>query len=337
MRMLQIGRAEDFPLVRSGRGQQPLIIHAAYNIGKLSVVIFLLDLWIKRLKSGRQNDRSDLYFFFLRCLLQIYCFVLADRFANTTFLLFEIETAFVNVGNERNRLGEVYMDGFIIGYFLIILVRILRGAIFYTGSTTCAFVFKNIPWLLRQGHLEVSCFSFYTVYLSVGEDLNIWVPADLDQLGCENSHGTVISWKGLVQLRHVAADARPFFNQVDLKPGGGKIERSLNAADSSANDHHVSKIRISKALARQFSALLSFHFLSPHNRTSVRQESVAYRRDRRGPTRAANTLSEKSRQPVRIRQSLLEYWPCAEHLGVLGALCGEFFSCVERFKRSLLE
>jgi len=75
------------------------------------------------------------------------------------------------------------MDGFILRYFLIILIRIFDGAIFYTRSTTRAFVLKNIPWLFSQGYLEVSYLTFYTVDFSKGEDLYIGMPADLDQLG----------------------------------------------------------------------------------------------------------------------------------------------------------
>jgi hypothetical protein len=48
--------------------------------------------------------------------------------------------------------------------------------------------------------------------------------------------------KGLVQLGHVAADARPFLDQVDLESRGRQVKRGLNAADAAAHDHHVAKI-----------------------------------------------------------------------------------------------
>ncbi len=66
------------------------------------------------------------------------------------------------------------------------------------------------------------------------------MPADLDQFGCEYSHGAIIGGKGLVELRHVAADARRLFNQKDLETGSGEIKRGLNAADASADDHDIS-------------------------------------------------------------------------------------------------
>jgi hypothetical protein len=75
------------------------------------------------------------------------------------------------------------MDGLILRYFLIILIRVLGRAVFDTGSTTCAFVLKNIPWPLGYGYPKVSYLAFYAVDFGKGEDLYIWVPADLDQLG----------------------------------------------------------------------------------------------------------------------------------------------------------
>ena len=148
------------------------------------------------------------------------------------------------------------MDGFILRYFLIILIRVFDRAVLYTGSTTGAFVLQDIPGLFNQRYVEVSCFPFYTVNFSIGEDLYVGMPADLDQFGCEYSHGTVIGRKGLVKLGHMAPNARRFFNQVNLKTRSGKIKRGLNTADPSTNDHDVSKMMVS----RTFIKLLKFFF-----------------------------------------------------------------------------
>lgn len=74
-----------------------------------------------------------------------------------------------------------------------------------------------------QRYLEVSCFTCYIVNFSIGKDLYIWMPADLDQLWREYSHGAVIRRKSLVKLGHMATNARPLFNQVNLKAGSGQI------------------------------------------------------------------------------------------------------------------
>ena len=75
------------------------------------------------------------------------------------------------------------MDGFVLRYLLIKLIRVLDRAVLYTGSTTGAFVLYDISGFFNQGYLEVSCFPFYTVNFSIGQDLYIGMPADLDQFG----------------------------------------------------------------------------------------------------------------------------------------------------------
>jgi hypothetical protein len=61
------------------------------------------------------------------------------------------------------------------------LIRVFDRAVFYAGSTTCAFVFFDIPGLLIQRYGKVSFFSCYTVNFSIGEYLNVGMPADLGQ------------------------------------------------------------------------------------------------------------------------------------------------------------
>jgi len=139
---------------------------------------------------------------------------------------------------------------FILRYFLIILIRVFDRAVFYTGSTTRAFVLQDIPGLFNQRNLEVSYFPFYTVNFSVGENLYIGMPADLDQFGCEYSHRAVIGRKGLVKLGHMAPNARLFLNQIHLKTRSAKIKCGLNTADPSTDNHNITKITVSKTFTK---------------------------------------------------------------------------------------
>jgi hypothetical protein len=90
------------------------------------------------------------------------------------------------------------------------------------------------------------------------------MPADLDQFRCEDSHGAVIRGKGLVQLRHVAPDARGLLNQVNLETGRGKIKRGLDAADPSTHNHNVSERTVLQIFGNLF-YLLFFHFFRPYS------------------------------------------------------------------------
>ena len=64
--------------------------------------------------------------------------------------------------------------------------------------------------------LKVPLFAFNPVYLGAGDKADIEMPADLDQFGRDNSHGTIIGGKGLVQLGHYPANGGGFFQKVDV-------------------------------------------------------------------------------------------------------------------------
>jgi len=144
----------------------------------------------------------------------------------------------------------------------------LHRAVFYTGSTPRTLVLQNIPRLFSERHGKVSSFTFYTVNFSIGEDLYIGMPADLDQFGRKYSNGAVIGREGLVKLGHMAANGGCLVDQVDLKAGIGKIKRGLNTADPAANNHDIPKITVSKTCTQLlnivFEQYLVFHVLSPH-------------------------------------------------------------------------
>ena len=97
------------------------------------------------------------------------------------------------------------------------------------------------------------------------------MPADLDQLGREYSHGAFIGRKGLIKLGHMAPDARPFLNQVNLKTIGGKIKSGLNAADPSPHNHNIPKITVGETFKNLFPNIsCSFStFIRPYQVSSV--------------------------------------------------------------------
>ena len=142
--------------------------------------------------------------------------VLADAFANKTFLLLEVKTVLINICDQRNCLREVYMDGFIRRYVLIVWIRDLDRTVFYTSLTTRAFVLDDVSGLCNQGGLKFSWFPVYTLNFSICQNLYVGMPADLDQFGREYSHRAVIGGKGLVKLGHMAANAGSLLNQINL-------------------------------------------------------------------------------------------------------------------------
>ena len=75
------------------------------------------------------------------------------------------------------------MDGLVLRYVLVKLIRVFDRAVLYAGSAARAFLLDNIPGLLQQGYLKVSLFPFYTVNFRVRQDFYVGMPADLDQFG----------------------------------------------------------------------------------------------------------------------------------------------------------
>ncbi|OPY85443.1 MAG: hypothetical protein A4E65_00117 [Syntrophorhabdus sp. PtaU1.Bin153] len=266
--MFLVGRTEDLACVGSGRAEEPLEIHAGHHVLELSVAVFRPHLGVKGLKAGRQDDSPDIDLLLLGRLGQIDGVILTDGFTDAALLLFQVETALIDIGDERNRLGEIDVDRLVERDFLVVLIRVLDRTVFHTDGTPCALVLPDIPGLSHQCYVKVSCFPLYTINFRIGEDFYVGMPADLDQFGCEYSHGAVIGRKGLVELGHVAAYARGLFDQVHLETGSGKIEGGLDAADPSTNNHDISEVILSEIFAQLLNILCDryyvFHFLSPH-------------------------------------------------------------------------
>jgi len=83
---------------------------------------------------------------------------------------------------------------------LIVKTGKTDGANFGTISAPRTFVKIDISRTFVQGDLKITGFAGYFLNLGDGVELYVNVPADLDQFGRDNSHGTVIGGKGLVQL-----------------------------------------------------------------------------------------------------------------------------------------
>jgi hypothetical protein len=91
--------------------------------------------------------------------------------------------------------------------------------------------------LAFQADVEIAGLAGNFLQFGEGVNIDVAVPADLDQLGGNDSHGAVIGGEGLVQLGHNPANSRPFFHQVDIISGVGQIQGGLHPGDA-APDHH---------------------------------------------------------------------------------------------------
>jgi hypothetical protein len=101
-------------------------------------------------------------------LIQVDGVILTYGFADTALLLFQIQTAFINVCDQGDGLGEVDVDGFVLRYLLIELIRVFDRAVFNASRTTLALVLQNIARLPNQRYFEVSCLPLDAIDFSVG-------------------------------------------------------------------------------------------------------------------------------------------------------------------------
>jgi len=83
----------------------------------------------------------------------------------------------------------------------------------HIGAITagCAFRLVYIARCLVNSDLEISLFAFNPVDLCIGDEVDVEMPADLDQFRRDNSHGAVIGGECLVQFGHHTAYGGTFF------------------------------------------------------------------------------------------------------------------------------
>jgi hypothetical protein len=163
------------------------------------------------------------------------------------------------------------VHGLVAGYVLVEPIGVLYRAVLYAGGAARAFVLDDVARFFGQRDRKVACLSVYTIDFGIRENVYVGMPADLDQFGRENSHGAVVGRIGLVQLGHVAADGRGFFDQVDLEARGGQIQRGLDAADTATDHQDISEMILPRPLAQLFDRLVfhrSFLFLAGRNQSA---------------------------------------------------------------------
>jgi len=75
-------------------------------------------------------------------------------------------------------------------------------------------------------------------YFAVRQHIDLGMPTDIQQLWRENSYGAVIGRKGLVQLRHLTADAGILFNKMNLDSHVAQVQCGLHTGYSTADNQN---------------------------------------------------------------------------------------------------
>ncbi|OPX95893.1 MAG: hypothetical protein A4E62_02873 [Syntrophorhabdus sp. PtaU1.Bin002] len=68
------------------------------------------------------------------------------------------------------------MDGLVVRYSLVELIRVFDRAVFYTDRAAGAFALVNISGLFDHRNREVSCLPFDALNLGIGYHLYVGMP-----------------------------------------------------------------------------------------------------------------------------------------------------------------
>ena len=88
--------------------------------------------------------------------------------------------------------------------------------LFRTGAAAGTEIFVYVTGFFAHLELKRTHFTAHLFNLAVGQEIDFGMPTGIQQLGRENSDGAIVSGKGLIQLGHLAANARQRLHQMNL-------------------------------------------------------------------------------------------------------------------------
>jgi hypothetical protein len=147
-------------------------------------------------------------------------------------------TPFGDREGARNGLGVFLVSGLALSQALVVFVRKRDRADLDTVAAGRALGFIDETRLFAKGDLEFARRPFDMPYFGAGNQVDIKMPADLDQFGREDSHGAIVGGEGLVQLTHHPADGGGFFHQVYEIARLGQIQGGLHARNTATGNQN---------------------------------------------------------------------------------------------------
>jgi hypothetical protein len=176
-----VRRAPDLAFIGASGTQYPLKIKTSDHVRQSPVAILIGDPRIIRLETGGEDDCPDIDLNLFRRLGKIDGAVSTHPLASAAFLLLEVKATIIDVGDERDGLGVVDVDRPVLRYLLVVDVRIGDRTILHARGTASALVLTDVARLFKQVDREVPRLTLDAEDLRIGENLDVFLPADLDQ------------------------------------------------------------------------------------------------------------------------------------------------------------
>ena len=115
---------------------------------------------------------------------------------------------------------------------LIIFIGHRNGADIDAIATGRAFGGINITGTFSNKDSEVTFRAIDLFHLGTGDEVDVKMPADLDQFWRDDSHGTVVGGESLVKLRHHPANGRGSFQEMNRVTGISQIQGGLHPGNA---------------------------------------------------------------------------------------------------------
>src|SRR4030042_1033217 len=197
--LLFVGSPDQMPAQGPGGRKHPFKFKAGDDIGGTLVTVDIIRLRVKDFTAWGDDDRSGLNSQFLFLILEINSLCWTDFLTDLASPFGKKDTMrWVNGIFQRNGLGIFHMDRFSLAKPRIIFIVNFGRAFLSTETTGNTLLRVHIAWVLHHFHFKAPFLPGDAFHLREGKELNVQMPADLDQFGRENSHGTVVGGEGLV-------------------------------------------------------------------------------------------------------------------------------------------
>ena len=130
-------------------------------------------------------------------------------------------------------LGRIFLDGLSLSQAAVEAVVDLYGADLGAVTAVVADQLVDVPGLLSQPRFEVARRAFQFLQFGEGVNFDVGIPGTLHQLRRDDAGRAIPRGKGFVQVGHHAADGSRALYEMNLEPGIGQIQGSLDAGDTS--------------------------------------------------------------------------------------------------------
>ena len=125
---------------------------------------------------------------------------------------------------------------------LIIFIGQRNGADIGTLTAGRTFGRINIAGVFSDQNSEMTFRTLDLIHLGAGDEVDVGMPADLDQFRGDDSHSAIIGGEGLIKFRHDPANGCRFLQEVNSVPGIGQIQCRLHPGNAPSHNKDGSNL-----------------------------------------------------------------------------------------------